>query len=174
MRFTPRILFVASLSGLVCLATGARSDDFPARKAGLWQVTMTMPSMKMPSNETKMCIDAASDAALQKLGMETAGTVCSRKDISRSGSVVTSDSVCSMGNRQITSHAVMTFTGNTAYHTDIKSHIDPPMTAGREDSTMSQDAKWVGPCPADMKPGDILMPNGVKINLIEAKPGAGK
>ena len=30
---------------------------------------------------------------------------------------------------------------------------------------MTQDAKWTGPCPADMAPGDVLMGNGMKMNI---------
>jgi hypothetical protein len=30
---------------------------------------------------------------------------------------------------------------------------------------MSIEATWQGPCPADMKPGDMEMPGGTKINM---------
>jgi hypothetical protein len=32
---------------------------------------------------------------------------------------------------------------------------------------MTMEAKWLGPCAADQKPGDIIMSNGVKINIPE-------
>lgn len=44
---------------------------------------------------------------------------------------------------------------------------------GKTESNSTQTGKWVGACPADMKPGDVLSPNGVKINLhavLESKP----
>ena len=36
---------------------------------------------------------------------------------------------------------------------------------GRNESSMTQEAKWAGACPADMKPGDMIGPNGMKMNL---------
>jgi hypothetical protein len=33
--------------------------------------------------------------------------------------------------------------------------------------TMTMDAKWLGPCAADQKPGDFIMSNGMKINVPE-------
>jgi hypothetical protein len=30
---------------------------------------------------------------------------------------------------------------------------------------MEMTGTWEGPCPADMKPGDMLLPGGVKVNL---------
>jgi hypothetical protein len=42
---------------------------------------------------------------------------------------------------------------------------------------MTMAAKWLGPCTADQKPGDMIMGNGTKINILDmkkrgAQPGA--
>ena len=42
---------------------------------------------------------------------------------------------------------------------------------GRGEMKIIQDGKWVGPCPADMTPGDVSMGNGMKMN-IKQMPGA--
>jgi hypothetical protein len=34
-------------------------------------------------------------------------------------------------------------------------------------------AKWLGPCHADQKPGDMIMPGGVKMNLRDLGNGIG-
>ncbi len=33
--------------------------------------------------------------------------------------------------------------------------------------TMTMAAKWLGPCTADQKPGDMIMGNGMKMNILE-------
>ena len=41
--------------------------------------------------------------------------------------------------------------------------------------TVSVSAKWLGPCTAGQKPGDMIMPNGKTINLLDLQkdmPGA--
>jgi hypothetical protein len=62
-------------------------------------------------------------------------------------------------------------TGNfdSAYTMTITSH-DDFASAGR---TMTLSAKWLGPCPADQKPGDMIMADGRKINILEAREGGG-
>ena len=35
------------------------------------------------------------------------------------------------------------------------------------DSTTTIEAKWLGACKADQKPGDIMMPGGMKMNILE-------
>jgi hypothetical protein len=29
-------------------------------------------------------------------------------------------------------------------------------------------AEWLGPCGADQRPGDVIMPNGTKVNVLQA------
>src|SRR5262249_51828845 len=48
--------------------TVAWADDFPPRKAGLWQVDMTMSGVQMPPQQMKMCIEPATDAEMYKWG----------------------------------------------------------------------------------------------------------
>lgn len=153
-----------SLSALLLLGVSAKADDFPPRKPGLWQIDMAMPGGPMPPQQLKMCIDTATDAAMYKMGMNASEGMCSKPNIVRNGSTLTIDSSCKMGETKATTHAVTKFTGETAYHTDVNTKLDPPM-AGHAEQTMTQDAKWAGPCPADMVPGDVTMPNGMKMNV---------
>ena len=162
------IVTTLCMVAVAIVSTPAKADDYPSRKAGLWEITLTLAGS---APQTKFCIDAATDAAMNKMGTENAGITCSRRDIVRSGATVTVDSVCTMGQRTITTHMIAVFTGDTAYHTENKSHIEPPIAAGRPDSTTSQDARWVGPCPADMQPGDMVLPNGAKVNIVAAAKG---
>ena len=46
-------------------------------------------------------------------------------------------------------HAVTRFTADTAYRTEVDTRMEPPMP-GRGEMKITQDGKWVGPCPADM------------------------
>jgi hypothetical protein len=150
--------------GLALAAQGAQAQDFPARKPGLWQVDMAMTGGPMPPQQMKMCIDQGTDAEMFKMGMNASQGMCDKPDIRRSGSTVTVNTVCKMGDSQMSTQAVTKFTGDTAYHTEANTKFNPPL-AGREQSTVTQDAKWTGPCPADMAAGDVMMPNGVRMNM---------
>jgi len=140
-----------------------RAQDFPPRKPGLWQIDMTMPAAPGPQ-QMKMCIDVGTDAEMYRMGMSAAQGVCDKPSINRNGSTVTIDSACKMGESRMTTHAVTKFTGDTAYRTEADTKMDPPM-AGRGESKISQDGKWIGPCPPGMIPGDVTMGNGMKMNI---------
>lgn len=156
-----------SLTALLLAASAGGSawaQEFPPRKAGLWQIDMSMPGGPMPGQQMKMCIDAATDAEMYKMGMNASQGMCDKPDISRSGNTVTVNSSCKVGETKATTRAVTKFTGDTAYHTDVTTKFDPPMQ-GRGEQAMAQDAKWTGPCPADMTAGDVVMGNGMKMNM---------
>lgn len=153
---------VLALSG-TALCGAARAQDLPPRKPGLWQIDMTMPAAPGPQ-QMRMCIDSGTDAEMFKMGMNAARGSCDKPSITRSGSVVTIDSTCKMGETRMTTHAVTKFTADTAYHTEADTRMDPPMP-GREAMKITQEGKWVGACPADMTPGDVAMGNGAKMNV---------
>ena len=160
-------LLIATLTGLMALSAAASAEDFPKRKPGLWTTTMNTGSPNMPVIETKSCIDAASDAELFRHGAGASANACTRREMHRDGDTVIIDSECTFGPRKMISHGVLTFSGDTAYHGEFKTRSEPP-TPGGADRTSVQDAKWVGPCPADMKPGDTIGPNGMKMNLLDS------
>jgi hypothetical protein len=151
---------------VICVSASAQASDFPARRAGLWSVTINMESAKLPASTNKMCIDAASDAKLMKLGLASKEADCTSMNITGSGNVRTVDSVCHFNGGTQKNHVVMTYAGDSAYHMDMRSQFSPPIS-GHKDSHIVQDAKWTGPCPAGMKPGDMMI-NGMKINMLGA------
>jgi hypothetical protein len=161
MKAAIMVAAVAALQIAIGPAT-AQTVDLPPRKPGLWQITMTMPGAKAPPRDLQMCIDAASDAQMAKFGMTASQGMCSKNEMHRSGDTFTTDAQCHFGQKESVTHSVTKFSGDTAYHTEVTSLSDksaPPRLI------MTQDARWSGPCPADMHPGDVVMPGGMKMNL---------
>lgn len=157
---------LAAASLALGLARAAGLEDLPKRKSGLWEMRMVSPDGKRGQMTGRVCIDAATDAALTSFGLGIASQMCSKHDIRVSGNVATIDMVCKIGESQQTSHSTLTYTGNDAYRIEVRSHFDPPFL-GKTDSTVTQSARWTGACGSDMRPGDLVMSNGMRINLKE-------
>jgi hypothetical protein len=142
--------------------------DMPARKAGLWQMTMTFEGRNLPQQNIKQCIDAATDKQMNSMGGQFQKENCSKQDMQRVGNTIIVDSVCKMGPGTSVTHAVMTGDFNSAYTVKVDSKHEgaaaPGMPAGGT-SKMTIEAKWLGPCAADQKPGDMIMGNGMKMNI---------
>ena len=162
---------------LAC-AQSAMALDLPARKAGLWEIKMTMEGRNFPMPVAQHCIDAETDKLMSAIG-DARQQMCSKRDVQKVGSTVVVDSVCKIGETTTTSHAVVSGDFNSAYTVKVSSKREggPAMPGLPADgtSTMTIDAKWLGPCAADQRPGDMIIA-GRKMNVrdIPALPGMPK
>jgi len=150
---------------LVVVAATATADTMPHRKPGLWQITSTMQGGPMPSMTSKYCIDAATENALMHAGQSMARRNCESPVMHVSGNTAVINGTCKFGNMTSTSHTVITFSGADAYHGETHSHMSPAPQGMPPEMVTTMDARWMGPCSADMKPGDIVMGNGMRTHF---------
>ena len=149
---------------LLLVAAGASAFDFPAMKAGLWESTMSRDGAPQKAGTTRMCMDAAVQKEMMDMSMGTMKSMCQKNDIRRDGNRVYSATECKFGESTMKSTSVTSFTGDTAYRSEGKASFDPPMP-GMPSGTTVIDGKWTGACPTGMQPGDVVLPDGRKINM---------
>jgi hypothetical protein len=160
---------------LACTAPAA-ALDLPARKAGLWEITM-FDGRTMPPQVSQHCVDAATDKLMTSIGGSMRHDMCSKQDVSRVGNTIVVDSVCQVGGTTTTSRGVITGDFNSAYtiKSTSKREGGPAIPGMPKDGTTSMtiDAKWTGACKADQKPGDMIMADGRKVNIrdLQNMPG---
>jgi hypothetical protein len=140
----------------------ALAAELPSRKAGLWEVTTSFESRNGAGLTVRQCIDASTDQMMQSSAGPLARAACPRRDVQKSGDTVTIDSTCTLAGETATSHAVITGSFDNAYTMTVTSQSGA-LPGGK--MAMTVVAKWLGPCAADQKPGDLIMGNGVKMNI---------
>jgi len=145
-------------------ALPAVAAELPTRKAGLWEVKMSFENRSGAGQSIQQCIDPATDQMMQSSAGPLAQAACSKRDIQKSGDTVTIDSTCTVAGKTATSHAVIIGSLQSAYTMTVTSESDA-LPGGK--MTMTMAAKWLGPCAADQKPGDMIMGNGFKMNILE-------
>jgi hypothetical protein len=161
-----------SILVLVFSAVPVLAAEMPSRKAGLWEVKTSFDSGNMPAVVIRQCVDAATDQMMQSGAGPNFRRDCSKRDVQKSGDSVTIDSTCTIAGKSRTAHAVITGSFDSAYTMTMTSQGDGTQGAGKS-MTMTMAAKWIGPCTADQKPGDTIMANGMKFNIMDARrPGA--
>ena len=150
---------------LVCVVS-ASTAELPTRKAGLWEITTGSSghSVKM-----QQCIDAKTDQAMQARAGAAPQGDCSKLDRQKSGATTTIDSVCTIAGKTMAFHIVITGSFDSEYTATMTSQGEGQPTG----PTATMNAKWLGPCAADQKPGDMIMPNGMKINILNIQKGMG-
>lgn len=151
-----RTVFLASVALVASWGAMAQAEDLPKRRAGLW--TSTIKSEAAGSQQTiKQCIDDKTDSLAK--GAVTGGA-CKQTRLEKTATGYEIDASCTMG--QISSTAKSLISGD--FNTKITAHVTSTMVMapGQQPRTTVTviEAAYVGPCAADQRPGDIIMPDG--------------
>jgi hypothetical protein len=156
----------AALGLLVWLsANDARAVDLPVRKAGLWEMKVVRSGSAVPDMTMQHCTDETTDKEMSTAFSPMSKDVCSKQDIRKTATGFVSDSVCGIAGTSITSHAEIVGDFNSAYTVKSTAHSEHGPSGAPRDTTTTIEAKWLGACKSDQKPGDIVMPGGMKMNI---------
>jgi hypothetical protein len=160
----------ASLLSLLIISQASADEKVTMkRKPGLWEVSVSAEGKSLPG-AMKQCADEATDAQMMQMAQGQSES-CKMGELTKNDSGYEFSSECQMGSSKISSKGVFKGDFETSYIGEVVTKIDPPVF-GRGEAKSTIQAKWLGECPADMKPGDMQTGDGMKINLEQAKKGA--
>jgi hypothetical protein len=162
-----RVILSFALPLCVASATAASAVELPTRKAGLWEIKMLRDGATAPTMTTQHCTDEATDKKLTASAQPMANDACTKQETQKTATGFVTDSICTMVGMKMTSHAETIGDFNSAYTVKMTSHVDNPIPGMPKDSATTIEAKWLGACKSDMKPGDIVMPGGMKMNIVD-------
>jgi hypothetical protein len=142
----------------------ANAADAPDVKEGLWSIhtqSIDNPGNKKTEGTITLCRNHAYDLSVRAKAKNVKGCTVSE---SSQGGKYSSATHCVVGTTVIDSKGTTTFVGDTATHTESHSTYTPAMY-GVAETTMIQDQKYVGSCPAGALPGDRTDANGKVTHL---------
>jgi len=154
------------LLGLACASTLllsigiAIAGDPPDVKEGLWSIhtqSTDNPGNVKSDGNTKICRSHAYDAHVKEEAKNMKG--CTKANESFTGNKYSVEMHCTVGATTIDSKGTTTFDGDSATHSENHATYTPAM-AGISETTMIQDQKYRGACPAGMEPGDLTAADG--------------
>ncbi|MGA2187195.1 MAG: DUF3617 family protein [Steroidobacteraceae bacterium] len=153
MRFGP-VFLVAGLSSGMSMA-GADELKPPPTKEGLWEThtTQVQQGKTVSDRSVKMCQSKELTKSSQSDGEQLRKkNECTSNVTQPSSNMYVEESRCAKGpNAGSVTKVVYTFQGDTSSHTEMH------MNVGKSETVMIMDSKYVGSCPAGMKPGDLIM-----------------
>jgi hypothetical protein len=159
----------ALILALSCAAPAFAAEEL-SRKAGLWEVkTRIDNNADAPARVVQQCIDASTDAKLQSVAGPLNAAACESRDVQHAAGATTIDFKCNVAGKPATAHTVVSGSLDSAYTMTVTAQSEA-IPNGK--MVMTMDGKWLGACTADQKPGDVIMANGVKINVPEIQKRA--
>ena len=160
------ILSASVAFGLIFQAAAAWADEAPMRKPGLWEVKTSVGDSGR-SLMVRQCIDPATDQMLQSSAGPFSADLCEGREVRQSEGSTTIDSRCAVGGKMGSAHAVVSGSFESAYTMTVTSE-----GGGLPPAKMTIEGKWLGKCAAGQEPGDVMMPNGAKLNIPELQKRA--
>jgi hypothetical protein len=152
MKCEPACL-VAALSAWIGLAE-ADGIKPPPTKEGFWEThsTQTEQGKAALDRSVRMCQSNETTRSMQSSGEELKKKNECTSSVTRPSTNTLEESRCAKGpNAGSVTKVVYTYQGDTASHTEVR------MNVGKSETVMIIDAKYLGSCPAGMKPGDLMI-----------------
>jgi hypothetical protein len=151
------VLAVLAVAALAPAASSLAQGDTPTRKPGWWEMQLVISGpTPQPIRQTQhICTDATIDLKQSPFGVNMNGAGCKPTTVTRMTDHWMVSGACDTGAMKISAEATATGDLNDRYHADIAVHMDPPPAPQAGEVHIAMDARWVGQCPADKKPGDV-------------------
>jgi hypothetical protein len=167
MTTSRNLAAACAAAALLAVAATAQAVDYPTLKSGQWEMTTsgTGSAPDAAARKSSICLDAATQKTMIEMGAGMQKEMCTRMDMKREGAQFITDAECKLGNSVVKSRGVMTMIGDSAYRTETTATFDPPLGNNMRESKTVIEGKYLGACKDGMKPGDMLMGNGQKINV---------
>ncbi len=158
---------------LALLAAGAAAlagPTFPARKPGLWEMRSAQKTGEKEPMTVQQCADSATDKALQEYGLtrpQMNRKFCKEEMRNEAGKMLVHTETCKQSGSTMTRRIVISGDFNVAYRVESHTVYDPKPRTPPPDEDLVADMRWMGACPAGLKPGDMLLPGGMKMNVLD-------
>jgi len=139
-------------------ASSGDTDITANPKPGLWE--MTMASANGPAGKPiRTCIGEPKPGTSAFAPPTSPGTTCARHDVKRVADGVQVDMECTTEGIQTVSTMMVTGDFNSSFKNEMKMTMSGANLRASmpKDMAMTTEAKYLGACPADMKPGEVRM-----------------
>ena len=155
---------VLAAASVLLLRDRALAADPPALKEGLWSIHsrgVQHPGDKKNDSTSTLCRTHAYEAQARERAKNMKD--CSTVKEELEGNKYSIESRCMIEGSTVVSRSTTVFRGD-ATHTEA--HITyTPALRGVSESTLVQDQKYLGSCPAGAEGGDLMTPNGTMQHL---------
>lgn len=153
-------------------AAGACADNGVTleRRPGLWEMSVEVDGQRH-AGAMKQCVDKATDAKMLKMASSGEMQECSKNELSRTSSGYRFEAECAISGSKVISAGEFLGDFDKEYTGKISTVFSPALF-GKTRSESNIKARWVGNCPAGMSPGDMILPNGMKMSLDQAQQSA--
>ena len=157
----------------------AASAPLPVRKAGQWELTVRSDELVLqrqgqskPRPQTvRMCTDAAAEPVML-LAIVPGQEDCHELKVRRRGKGGGYDitATCYVHENRLNAQVELLGDLQSAYSGSFR--VTYPQTPIHNTGRMVFEGRWLGACLSGQRPGDMVLPNGVTVNVVDDRKRA--
>jgi hypothetical protein len=158
---------LTALGGCGRIDGAASQASAPSRKAGLWEQVLTRDGKPERLGVLTLCVDAATDHELGVFGRHVGKGDCDRTVTRDAAGVYHFASACTLSNGTLVK-TMGTASGDFGSGYKVHSEVnisDAPLAPMNGMHVIDIAGRYEGACPATMKPGDVSLGPGMKVNM---------
>jgi hypothetical protein len=160
-------LIVTPLVVAVVAPAMAQPVDLPLRRPGYWEIRMMTGGGPGGQEFTlQTCTDAATERQMVQYGFGQLGRQCQRYDIRRDGEDYVIESDCQVGQTRTTARSVISGDLRATYSLRVEGTVQVLGQPELQQTLTTQQGRFVSArCGGGLRPGDILLPGGQRLNI---------
>lgn len=148
--------------------------SLPVRKAGLWEVTVHahaprgMRGVKQAPVTVQQCTDARAERVMLLAILPAQENCLETRVAKRGGSKGAGydiDTVCSTHGQRVKTHMALRGDLRTVYSGRYTAEY--PASAQDNSGPVEFQGRWLGSCKPGQRPGDMVLPNGAVVNVVD-------
>jgi hypothetical protein len=169
-----RAPLAALAAAFAASAFAAPPPPIPPLRPGLWEATTVSAGRpQRPPAVTRLCLDRQTQRRVLDQLTFAMPLMCSRNELAMRGGRFVTDSSCRFGASTIEGRTETTFYRDTGYRMEVVGHVGPTGQFAPMQKAVI-DGRYAGSCPKGMKPGDMVLPNGLTLNLVQMSAMLGR
>jgi hypothetical protein len=161
------VVALAALTGCEKIGGAGSTAAAPARKAGLWEQVLTRDGRPGRLGVLTLCVDAATDHEMGVFGRHVGSGDCDRAVTRDGAGIYHFTTTCTLSNGAVVRSmgtAVGDFGSGYKVHSEV-TVSGAPIAPLNGMHVIDIAGRYEGPCPSTMKPGDVSLGSGMKVNM---------
>lgn len=152
-----------ALAATQCAAQApAPKSPLPARKSGLWEVTLGSSAPGPRQGQTLLQCTSAGAEPVMLMAIVPAQENCRKVKVERRAKGYGIQTECYMHGNRVEARMELAGDLQSAYKGSFS--VNPPPAPGAAPAVF--EGRWLGACKPGQRPGDMVLPNGITVNVV--------
>lgn len=166
MKKTASLCLILWLGSMGAGAGVAQADELPVRKPGLWEVSILGAGQSVMRQQKVLQCTTPEVDGVTLMSIVPGQEHCHETTVKREDGQIHVQTVCFVHDNRV--HARLRFSGDFQQSYQGQFEVSYSKPVAHNPGLTHFNGRWLGACKPGMQPSDMVLPNGVTVNVRES------